>query len=96
MEECIICFEEQESFIFFHCKHKVCNVCFPLLVSNTNRCPLCNKRIILEMAEVEVIVQPILLPQYIHCLDVCRIYIIVFGCVCILLYILSCAPIRYS
>ena len=37
LEECIICFEETDNFMFFQCTHKVCNVCFPKL----DRCPLC-------------------------------------------------------
>ena len=94
MEECIICFDEKDSFTFFPCKHKVCNVCFPLLIENTNRCPLCNKRIIVDTSEVEIIVQTIHPPPYIHYLDVCRIYIIVFFCVCIILYIIGCVPRR--
>ena len=42
MEECIICFEETEKFMFFSCRHKVCPICFPKL----NRCPLCQEYII--------------------------------------------------
>ena len=95
MEECIICFDEKDSFTFFPCKHKVCTVCFPLLVANTNRCPLCNQRIILETSEVELIIQPIRHPRYIHYLDVCKIYIILFGCLCIFIYIVSSISQRY-
>jgi hypothetical protein len=92
MEECIICFDETDSFNFFPCKHKVCTVCFPLLVANTNRCPLCNQRIILETSDVEIIIQTIQPPLPNHYLDVCKIYTIVFGCLCILIYIVSCVP----
>jgi hypothetical protein len=37
MEECIICFEEND-FVTFPCNHKVCVLCYPKL----KRCPLCN------------------------------------------------------
>jgi hypothetical protein len=37
MEECIICFEEND-FVTFRCNHKVCVLCYPKL----KRCPLCN------------------------------------------------------
>ena len=37
MEECIICFEEND-FITLPCNHKVCVLCYPKL----KRCPLCN------------------------------------------------------
>lgn len=43
MEECIICFEETENFMFFPCQHKVCRICFPKL----ERCPLCQRNKIL-------------------------------------------------
>jgi hypothetical protein len=37
MEECIICFEEND-FVTLPCNHKVCVLCYPKL----KRCPLCN------------------------------------------------------
>jgi len=36
-EECLICLEETDNFIFFNCGHKACPTCFPKL----HRCPLC-------------------------------------------------------
>jgi|LauGreDrversion4_2_1035121.scaffolds.fasta_scaffold371419_3 hypothetical protein len=39
MEECFICFEETDQFIFFECAHKVCTRCFPQLRSHV--CPIC-------------------------------------------------------
>ena len=37
MEECIICFDETNEFIFYSCSHKVCANCYPKL----KKCPLC-------------------------------------------------------
>jgi len=37
MEECIICFEERNEFMFYQCTHKVCKQCFPKIQS----CPIC-------------------------------------------------------
>jgi hypothetical protein len=42
LEECIICFEETDNFMFFPCIHKVCPLCFPKLI----RCPICQSNII--------------------------------------------------
>ena len=44
MEECIICFDEMESynFVVFECKHKVCVKCYPLLLETTSKCPNCD------------------------------------------------------
>jgi hypothetical protein len=42
MEECFICFEETDQFIFFECTHKVCAQCFPRLES---RCPICERSV---------------------------------------------------
>jgi len=93
MEECMICFDEKETFIFFPCNHKVCHVCFPLLVSYTNKCPLCNA-IIEPLNELDssfqLIVQPEIVPTlYIRCLNSCRIYCMIFMCVSIIVYIFS-------
>ena len=53
MEECIICFEEND-FITFPCNHKVCVLCYPKL----KRCPLCNitinETIVIEVNPVSV------------------------------------------
>ena len=40
MEECMICFDltDNNHFIVFSCKHKVCSQCYPKLT----HCPLCN------------------------------------------------------
>jgi len=38
MEECIICFEETNDFIFYICAHKVCSKCYPRIKT----CPICN------------------------------------------------------
>lgn len=40
MEECIICFEEKDQFIFLPCAHKICAQCKDLL--EQKRCPICN------------------------------------------------------
>ena len=44
MEECVICFEEtnSDSFMFFECQHKVCNICYPIIVNGRAACPICN------------------------------------------------------
>lgn len=39
MEECIICFEEKNNFIFYPCTHKVCKTCFDKM---DKKCPICN------------------------------------------------------
>lgn len=46
MEECFICFEETDQFIFFECTHKVCTQCFPQLRSPL--CPICGSSAIHE------------------------------------------------
>ena len=47
MEECIICFEETDHFITFECcNHKTCAVCYPLIINNTGKCPICQREII--------------------------------------------------
>ena len=47
MEECIICFEETDQFITFECcNHKTCAVCYPLIINNTGKCPICQREII--------------------------------------------------
>jgi hypothetical protein len=38
MEECIICFDETNEFIFYSCTHKVCAKCYPKITN----CPMCN------------------------------------------------------
>ncbi len=40
MEECIICFDEKDYFIFLPCAHKICAQCKELL--EQKRCPICN------------------------------------------------------
>jgi hypothetical protein len=91
MEECIICLDEKESFIFFPCNHKVCNECFPFLVSYTNKCPLCTK-IIEPMneldSEFQVIVQHEHIPNVVY-LNSCRIYCMIMIAVSIIVYIFS-------
>jgi hypothetical protein len=53
MEECIICFEEND-FVTLPCNHKVCVLCYPKL----KRCPLCNitinETIVIEVNPVSV------------------------------------------
>ncbi len=44
MEECIICFEEKNIFIFYPCSHKVCKTCFDKM---EKKCPLCEVSCIL-------------------------------------------------
>lgn len=39
MEECMICFEDTNEFMFYPCTHKVCKPCFDKL----NKCPLCDE-----------------------------------------------------
>ena len=39
-EECIICFDETDQFIFFPCTHKVCPQCKERL--EQKKCPICN------------------------------------------------------
>jgi hypothetical protein len=47
MEECMICLDEKEisNFVFFSCKHKVCNLCFPMLLDYSSNCPMCETTI---------------------------------------------------
>ena len=39
-DECIICFDEPEQFIFLPCTHKLCPRCKELL--EQRKCPICN------------------------------------------------------
>jgi hypothetical protein len=39
-EECIICFDETEHFVFLPCAHKLCPRCKELL--EQKKCPVCN------------------------------------------------------
>ena len=50
MEECMICLDEKEIsiFVFFSCKHKVCNVCYPLLLDYSSNCPMCETPILVD------------------------------------------------
>lgn len=90
MEECIICLDEKESFIFFPCNHKVCDNCFPLLVSTTNKCPLCNTTITIE-TESYITIQPVHeRPAY--RLDMCKIGMIIIGSLFIIMYIITSLP----
>ena len=71
-EECIICFEETEDFMFFPCQHKVCPVCFPKL----HQCPLCqtiskNRTVRSERRDIP--------PDY--CQICCSIVIIMMFCI---------------
>lgn len=49
-EECIICFEETEEFLFFPCQHKVCSTCFPKL----HQCPLCQPITKIRVQRIEI------------------------------------------
>ena len=40
MEECIICFDETDQFVFLPCAHKVCIHCIHRL--DQKKCPVCN------------------------------------------------------
>ena len=51
MEECIICFEERQEFIFYSCGHKLCSECYHKI----SCCPLCQSR---KIEKIEVIIQP--------------------------------------
>lgn len=61
MEECIICYEEINHFIFFSCGHKTCPTCFPKL----HQCPFCQTDI-----EIQI---PVLPTQQTKKEDYCRI-----------------------
>ena len=87
MDECIICLEEKEEFVFFVCKHKVCNLCFPILLTYSDKCPLCQRSI-----QPQIIIHPVepqemvTIHQYrtiqTYYLDACKLYIclgMVFG-----------------
>jgi hypothetical protein len=45
MEECIVCFDETDEFIFYTCTHKLCINCYRRL----NNCPLCQANKPLEI-----------------------------------------------
>lgn len=40
MEECIICFDEKDTFVFLPCAHKICAECKEHL--EQKKCPICN------------------------------------------------------
>jgi hypothetical protein len=46
MEECIICFDETDTFIVFICKHKTCKKCYPIIMQTRPNCPLCNRDLV--------------------------------------------------
>lgn len=75
MEECIICFEETDQFIFFDCSHKVCNTCYPKL----KRCPLCRENKIIINVPIIQTNNPYFLCIFLWC---CLIVLI---CILILL-----------
>lgn len=69
LEECMICYEETDKYIFFSCNHKVCPVCFPKL----HECPLCqssNKVKVRTTIEIRNIS-----PNYCH---ICCSFIMIF------------------
>jgi hypothetical protein len=48
MEECIICFDETETFIVFICNHKTCKNCYPKIMQTRPNCPLCNRELVIN------------------------------------------------
>jgi hypothetical protein len=70
MEECIICFEETNPFVFFPCAHKVCQTCYKRMV----RCPICNT--VDPENQVVRYVQP---QQSYMCSRVCSLYLLAFS-----------------
>jgi recombinational DNA repair protein RecR len=54
-EECIICFEETEQFIFLPCTHKLCAQCKDIL--DQKKCPICNTPFEQESLQPEPILQ---------------------------------------
>ena len=49
MEECTVCFEEGQDFMFYNCGHKLCTPCYHKI----DNCPLC------QSGKIEVvIIQP--------------------------------------
>ena len=51
MEECFICFEERDEFVFFPCAHKTCVACFAQMIQHYHKCPLCDSPIYLEQKQ---------------------------------------------
>jgi hypothetical protein len=76
MEECLVCLEEQENnqFIVFECKHKICQTCLPIAMLYSTVCPVCEHPITIYQPRLH------LRPNYI---DVCKIlscFAIIIGC----------------
>ena len=71
MEECMICFEETNEFMFYPCTHKVCKPCFDKL----NKCPLCNEtHIYIEPSESET--RPVSMGCYLCCYGIILLVIV--------------------
>jgi hypothetical protein len=57
MEECMICFEEQQphQFIYFSCTHKSCVPCFVKLMNFRQQCPICEYPITIYIPKATLI-----------------------------------------
>lgn len=77
MEECLVCLEEQENeqFVVFECKHKICQHCLPIAMMYSTVCPVCEHPITVYQPQTVH-----LRPTYI---DLCKIacsFATVIGC----------------
>jgi hypothetical protein len=86
MEECIICFEETDKFITFNCcDHKTCMVCYPLIINNTGKCPICQREII-HIKNAQIIERHVNIQREIN---YCKMGCITFMITIIIFYIIK-------
>jgi len=95
MEECIICLEEKDDFVFFPCKHKICEVCYPVFITYSDKCPLCQQQI-----HPHVVVYPLQTVRdevaqetsvflATSTIDACKVYICVICILGVVMYVVS-------
>lgn len=88
MEECIICFEETDHFITFECcNHKTCAVCYPLIINNTGKCPICQREII-QITNARLIQTHLNIQRVIHYFY-CKMCCITFMFTILMFYIIK-------
>ena len=78
MEECIICFEETNQFVFFPCAHKVCAQCHKQI----SRCPLCNYDLEHQCIRTNIQIQLVRtqpqIPKSYACSRICAFFLLTF------------------
>lgn len=84
MEECLVCLEEQENnqFVVFECKHKICQTCLPIAMMYSTTCPVCEHPItLIQPQQIQLQLQQTMFEL---CKILCCIVVII-GC-CLYLF----------